>query len=70
MGQMTIKKVTTKLTYDSKEAFISLLLDQGGSGREIYGIDTDDGREVYLYAEEIEAAYQMLQKLKELNSKD
>lgn len=48
----------------------TLELNKDKDGEDLFGLNLSDGREIYLYTDEIVAAYQMLQKLKELNSKD
>ena len=48
----------------------TLELVRDGNGGEIFALTLSDGREIFLYENEIVAAHQMLQKLKELNSKD
>lgn len=71
MSQITVEKLSARFTKNDEEVQVNLFRDVETEKMDvIYGLHINDGREIYLYEEEIELAHQMLQKLKELNSKD
>lgn len=71
MSQIAVEKLSARFTKYDEEVRVDLFRDVETKKMDvIYGLHINDGREIYLYEEEIELAYQMLQKLKELNSKD
>lgn len=67
MNKISITKVFIDVGVNER---CILELDQDRHGEEIFALSLSDGREIFLYENEIVAAHQMLQKLKELNSKD
>lgn len=67
MNKISIARVFVDVDVDER---CTLELDQNRHGEEIFILSLSDGREIFLYENEIVAAHQMLQKLKELNSKD
>lgn len=67
MSKISVTKVFVDVGVDER---CTLELDKDKDGEDLFGLNLSDGREIYLYTDEIVAAYQMLQKLKELNSKD
>ena len=71
MSQITVEKLSARFTKNDEEVQVNLFRDVEIEKIDvIYGLHINDGREIYLYEEEIELAHQMLQKLKELNSQD
>ena len=66
MSKISVTSLVMKV--DSGDC--TLQLDSTNDGKEVYGLTLSDGREIYLYAEEIVATYQMLQRMKKLNSED
>lgn len=64
ISKMTVEKIAHRTVKDGEECHLVLTVDDFGS--DTYNISTNNV-DVYLSGSEIELAYLMLQKIKELN---
>ncbi len=69
MTQTIVKQMSIQCTRGDEINELTLSLDGIlKTGEQVYNVSTDSGVDMYLTENEIEATYQILQRMKELNS--